>query len=154
MAEADLTTHPIAGYVASGEHVSIPVISQIEGNLWMGGFLPDARLPDDFAYVVSLYPWGQYELGPDTVRHEVEMYDSHEVPVELIDHAADLVNGWRALGKTLVHCQAGLNRSGVVTAWALIKSGMGAQEAIDLLRAKRDPLVLCNPRFEAFLLAK
>jgi protein-tyrosine phosphatase len=50
-------------------------------------------------------------------------------------------------GKTLVHCQAGLNRSGLVAAVALMKLGRTADEAIKLLRDSRSPMVLCNDTF-------
>jgi protein-tyrosine phosphatase len=53
-----------------------------------------------------------------------------------------------------VHCQAGLNRSGLVTALALILNGMSPERAIGLLRQKRTPLVLCNGAFEAWLLGQ
>jgi protein-tyrosine phosphatase len=54
--------------------------------------------------------------------------------------------------KVLVHCQAGLNRSGVVTALALINLGYTPTAAIELMREKRSPLVLCNEAFENWVL--
>ncbi len=53
----------------------------------------------------------------------------------------------------LVHCQAGLNRSGVVTALALMLNGdvATADKAIALLRARRGEAVLCNPLFVTWL---
>jgi protein-tyrosine phosphatase len=51
----------------------------------------------------------------------------------------------------LVHCQAGLNRSGVVVAYALMLNGMSAAEAIARIRERRSPAVLCNPQFERWL---
>jgi protein-tyrosine phosphatase len=54
-------------------------------------------------------------------------------------------------GTVFVHCQAGLNRSSLVIAASLLGSGEVAtgQEAIDVIRARRDPACLCNPAFEA-----
>ena len=51
-----------------------------------------------------------------------------------------------------MHCQVGLNRSPLLVALMLIRHrGMLPEEAIALLRAKRDPQVLFNQHFEAFL---
>ena len=38
----------------------------------------------------------------------------------------------------------GWNRSGLITALALMKSGYDPKEAIDLIRARRSPHALCN----------
>jgi protein-tyrosine phosphatase len=55
----------------------------------------------------------------------------------------------------LVHCQAGLNRSNLIAALALMRlTGCDAAAAIALLREKRSPLVLCNEAFEQYLLAR
>jgi protein-tyrosine phosphatase len=61
------------------------------------------------------------------------------------------VESYTVGGATAHNCQAGLNRSGLVAALALIRSGMTPAEAITLLRSKRSPAVLCNPTFERFL---
>lgn len=125
-----------------------PMISHIEGNLWMGGCKGGLRLDDDFVKVVSLYPWEQYDLGPNTKRVEVKMYDSHDgVDFDDLAKAVNSVEWGLENGKTLVHCQAGLNRSGLVAAYTLMRRGYKAREAIDLLREKRSPLVLCNQTF-------
>jgi protein-tyrosine phosphatase len=50
-----------------------------------------------------------------------------------------------------VHCQAGLNRSSLVIARALILSGMPSVAAIALIREKRSPACLSNPSFERWL---
>ena len=60
-------------------------------------------------------------------------------------------NACRAIGPVLVHCQAGLNRSGLVTALALMRAGRSSKDAIDLLREKRCDAVLCNPAFHMWL---
>ena len=84
------------------------------------------------------------------------MYDAGEVPdVTQLHELADTVNA--ALdkgGKVLVHCQAGLNRSNLVTALALIKRGRTPADAVALLRERRSPVVLCNAAFESWLLAE
>jgi protein-tyrosine phosphatase len=55
----------------------------------------------------------------------------------------------------VVHCQAGLNRSGLIAALVLMDSGAyGADGAIELLRAKRSEAVLCNQKFVEYLLSQ
>ena len=48
----------------------------------------------------------------------------------------------------VVTCAMGLNRSGLVTALALVELGRTAEQAVELIRRARGPLALCN---EAFL---
>lgn len=132
---------------------SVPFMSEIGSNLWMGGCTNGLILPTGIEHLVSLYPWEQY-----TVAHEIKsvltvrLYDSLEQALDQVDDIARWVNARREEAPVLVHCQAGLNRSGLVTARALMLGGLTAQEAINLLRAKRSPAVLCNEAFEAYLL--
>ena len=151
---ADVHSHHIEGLAVHGNTpFSMPLVSHIDGNLWTGGCINGVPLPDDFRYVISLYQWERFVLGPDTTRHEVEMYDVGSVPdVDQLHELADLVNTCRADGKTLVHCQAGLNRSNLVAGLALVKSGLPPSEAIALLRDRRSPAVLCNETFASWLL--
>jgi protein-tyrosine phosphatase len=58
---------------------------------------------------------------------------------------------WKSGKKVLVRCQAGWNRSGLVTALALMKDGHKAKDAIDLIRARRSPHALCNEDFVRYL---
>lgn len=158
--DADWQNHHIEGYARAAQergqdgHFSAPLISHIEDNLYVGGCIDGVRLDDDWQTVVSLYKWERYALGPNTERFEVEMYDAGEVPDETQLHAlaATVVASLARGGKVLVHCQAGLNRSNLVTALALIKMGRTPADAIALLREKRSPVVLCNAAFESWLL--
>ena len=135
--------------------IDMPLVSNIDGNLWMGGCIDNVRLPDDFRYVVSLYPWEKYKLGADTKRVEFEMYDSDDIPSEvLLQEIVDRVIHFTDRGQTLVHCQAGMNRSGLVTALTLIRKGWAPGSAIALLRARRGPEVLFNRHFAEWLLTQ
>lgn len=153
----DFESHRITGYVPHAAargldpNLDVPLISHVEGKLWQGGCLHGVRLPDEFRYVVSLYPWEQYELGPLTKRQEIKMYDSLDQTFDQVDEIAQAVVGLADLGPTLVHCQAGLNRSGLVVARALIYMGYSPAAAIGKLRAARSPIVLCNESFENWL---
>ena len=59
---------------------------------------------------------------------------------------------WMAGDRVLIRCQAGLNRSGLVTAMVLMLDGWTAAEAISHIRARRSPVALCNDRFVDWLL--
>ena len=59
---------------------------------------------------------------------------------------------WKSGKKVLVRCQAGLNRSGLTMALVLMRSGMSAAGAIELMREKRTKYAVCNKEFEKYLL--
>ena len=69
----------------------------------------------------------------------------------LIGIARFLHSEWKRGKRVLTRCQAGWNRSGLVTALVLLIEGYSAEAAINLIRVKRSKHALCNPRFEAFL---
>lgn len=130
----------------------VPFISNIEDNLWQGGCQDGLILPDNIDFVLSLYPWEKYTITNGAERKEVETYDSTIQGFQQVDELAQLIVDKLAEGKTvLVHCQAGLNRSSLVAARALMLQGRTADEAIGLLRSKRSPACLCNASFEKHL---
>lgn len=132
-----------------------PVVSPIYGNLWQGGCQDGLILPRMFTSVVSLYKWESYSLQPghEPFCKTVTMYDSEGyVDRDEVLQLAQLVRILTIAGPTLVHCQAGLNRSSLVTATALMLDGLHPREAIMLLRKKRSSAVLCNKSFEEFVL--
>lgn len=150
---ADLHSHHIEGIARmSGQQFKVPLFSQIDGNLWSGG-CPVGTAPGHFTFIISLYPWGHYEVQEHQVHTEATLFDGESIPdLDRMAVLADYVNLCRASAPTLVHCQAGLNRSALITGFALIRSGMKAKEAISLLRSKRCDAVLCNKYFENWLL--
>lgn len=132
-----------------------PYITHVTGNLFVGGCENFLVLPEMFDHLVSLYKWEQY-----TIDHEIES----RLVVRLFDSASgftgegimgviDWAHSRVELGPTLIQCQAGLNRSNLIAGGVLIKNGLSADEAIDMLREARGPAVLCNPAFESFLRA-
>ena len=149
---ADLTSHRIDGIARMGNiPFACPLITEIVPNLWQGG-CPPYEVPAYFQFVLNLYPWEKYKVSETTqIRYE-QLYDSEDIAsTGLLFELAEWVNEKRKIGPTLVHCQAGLNRSALVTALALMLEGMSASEAIMLLRTNRSPAVLCNPTFETWL---
>lgn len=153
---ADLDTHRIEGHAVHGNTpFSVSLISHIEGNLWVGGCLPHVKLPEDFKYVLSLYPWERYVLSIGTMRFEARLHDSNdEVDADKIDRIANKAVYLLEKGQTLIHCQAGLNRSNLIAGLALIKLGRTPEQAVALLREKRCSAVLCNKTFERYLLSQ
>lgn len=143
------------------DYFDVPVFSHIRDGLYMGGtpaYNPDVLWTPErkprFDAILSLYPWESYPTPKKTEMRREELYDSGSVPaMEQLRDLRDWV--WSRLedgGDVLVHCQAGLNRSGLISALVLIKQGLTSAEAISLLRAKRTPLVLCNAAFYRYLI--
>lgn len=154
---ADLKSYHIEGYVhqAGGEFVSIPLISHIQDNLYMGGCINGVDLGNYFGHVISLYPREKYAISNTTARTELKMYDSSGGVDEtgLKDMVVTTLKALATGENVLVHCQAGLNRSGLVAGAALIYLGMSPEKAIQALRERRSPIVLSNKTFENYLLS-
>lgn len=152
---ADLITHPIEGITREGEiPFKVPLFSHIEGNLWTGG-CPVGTAPKEFEYIVSLYQEEPYKILRHQVYTQAQLFDAPIIPNEDELYAlANCVNKYKERGVTLVHCQAGLNRSGLIAALSMIQMGMTPKRAIAILRDKRSPAVLCNKVFEEWLLTR
>ena len=131
------------------------LFTQITPGIWMGGTpsdMPDGTLPSLFRSVVNLYPEVKYTWDQSKVKMlSVVMQDAlGQVDTEKLE----LIVGWmeEAERPMLVHCQAGINRSGLVLGQYLINLLWTPQQAIDIMRKQRSPAVLCNPTFEQYLL--
>jgi protein-tyrosine phosphatase len=59
---------------------------------------------------------------------------------------------WKKGDRVLVRCQAGLNRSGLVTALILIKNGMSPEDAIRTIRKNRADIALFNEHYVNWLM--
>jgi protein-tyrosine phosphatase len=163
---ADTQSQKVTGYLPDGRYIDIPLVSHVVDNLYVGGYDFRANLGDFFSHVFSLYKWESYTdndaTGPDTVHKAWTMYDSprgieiqdlDENPVDLDEVVYEILSALNKGGNVLVHCQAGINRSNLLTALVLRAwKKMSSREAIDLLREKRSPLVLANRTFESYLL--
>lgn len=148
----DLINHPITGYVPDGRYANLPLISHIEGNLYVGGCIDGVDLGDFFSHVFSMYKWGSYKVSESTKVHTVTMYDSHNVNAGKVNAIAEaVVVALAEGGNVLVHCQAGINRSNLIAGLVLMKVGLTSDEAITLLRQQRGEIVLANQAFESFL---
>lgn len=157
--EVDPWTDPFHRYISGVAYhgntpFEVPFISHIEGNLYQGGTTTGLVLPERFRHLFTMYPWETYTIrdGHDVQVHEHAMYDSEDgADRDQVVEIAERVVEAMADGPTLVVCQAGLNRSGLIAGAALVLQGWEPQEAVALLRSQRSPAVLCNKSFEALL---
>ncbi len=145
----------------------IPLWSNVLDGLWVGGTddndtLGDYRAwsggqafitPEFFDTVVTMY---QYANPVDWLVKEYRycIYDSdvnHFDWAELFATAKFAHTEWQSGKRVLIRCQAGLNRSGLVTALVLIREGYSPEEAISMIRERRSPDALFNRQFVEFL---
>ena len=142
-----------------------PLYSEILPNLWQGGTdddetiyrgqkrLPTMNDPKPFDVVVTLdsytLPVGwlvkEYRFGFADGPADSEIYQE----VERISDWAFIE--WQAGNRVLIRCQAGLNRSGLVTGLILLKSGKKFEDAIHLIRSQRGEFALSNNHFYEYL---
>jgi hypothetical protein len=147
--------HGYSGVALQGDTpFSVPLVSQILPNLIMGGCIDSLMLPGSAGinHVISLYPWEKYKLTPGVSRLEYALMDSND---EIDGHRIAAIADWMGTleGTMLVHCQAGLNRSSLVTAFYMVKHcDMEPKDAINLIRERRSSACLCNATFEKWLL--
>lgn len=135
--------------------ITIPTApwSKIVPNLYQGGsHYYDARRLAFFDSVLTLTSSAPPASWPTEERH-FHCKDGRDLPdPHGLNLAVDWVHGqWQDGRRVLVRCQAGLNRSGLVVALVLYKAGYSAGDAISLIRERRSPYALCNPRFAEHL---
>jgi hypothetical protein len=136
--------------------VTGPEINETIGELWVGGagIWPKAphSLPEDFHYVLQLTKKEHFLVGPSTYREVLALADTAAQGFDEVDALATQVAARVAMGqKVLVHCQAGMNRSGLVAAAAMVQLGWTPNDAIAHLRDVRGEVVLCNDHFADYI---
>lgn len=131
--------------------------NEIVPGLWQGGHFTTTStvvVRDEFDLVVSLY--GRWGHGPDPGIERI-YYAIPDGPLngaeltDIEDLALRVGLAVEARRRVLVRCQAGLNRSGLVVALALMLLGRTPDEAVALIREKRSPHALCNQHFVGYL---
>jgi hypothetical protein len=139
--------------------------TEILPGLWQGGTSESSHLgmptkadhyrgERPFDLIVTLYadaqpaPWGVEEIRYGFPDAELDPTDF----VRIQEIAAYAAARWQAGARVLVRCQAGVNRSGLVTGLVLKCAGWPAQRALDVLRRVRSPMVLANTHFREALL--
>mgnify|MGYP006280395397 CR=1 FL=1 len=140
--------------------------SEILPGLWQGGTddydtVRDVRkgredafiTPKDFDTVVTLYAWAQ-PVDWFVKEYRLGFWDAgtENMPVpEILEAAIMAHRDWANGKRVLIRCQAGLNRSGLIMALVLMIEGYTADEAIALIREKRNSWALCNDDFVEWL---
>ena len=145
--------------------MEVPLSSEILPGLWMGGTddldlvnragrLPSTSDPKDFDAVVTLSayskPVGWYVHEVRYCIPDASLDDEHAEELEKIADWAYVK--WKSGKQVLIRCQAGMNRSGLVTALILMRDRMKPKAAIELIRSKRSEDALSNHSFVEYLL--
>ena len=116
--------------------------------------LPELGEPILFDAVVTLYSWAQpMGWGVEELRYgfadaSVKHFDTDR----LLRVSKWAFERWNAGERVLIRCQAGLNRSGLVTALTMMHAGYEPAEAIRQIRQERSAMALFNNHFVTWLI--
>ncbi len=115
----------------------------------------DAAMEASIDAVVTLFaratPWGS---GVMELRYGFPDARPSAATLEQVVEAARWAHRrWTSGERVLIRCQAGLNRSGLVTALVLMMEGSSVAEAIAAIRSARAGVALCNTHFVDWLVA-
>ena len=139
--------------------------SPIRKGLWMGGtyevlvdssrHAPSISL-ESFDTVITLFADAPpVSAGVKEFRLGFEDQAVLDVDLNSLSQLVQLAHDeWVSGNRVLIRCEGGWNRSGLVTALVLMKSGELAEDAVAELRLQRGALVLSNQAFESWLLAE
>jgi protein-tyrosine phosphatase len=113
---------------------------------------PRTDLP--FDAIVTMYAWARpADWNIQEFRYGVPDASITDIDLDRLRQAVEFgYERWKQGDRVLVRCQAGLNRSGLVTALMMIKDGLTPIEAINCIRESRGPDALFNENFHAWLL--
>jgi protein-tyrosine phosphatase len=113
---------------------------------------PRTDLP--FDAIVTMYAWARpADWNIQEFRYGVPDASIKDIDLDRLRQAVEFgYDRWKQGDRVLVRCQAGLNRSGLVTALIMIKDGLTPIEAINTIRDSRGPDALFNENFHAWLL--
>lgn len=140
------------------------VADEVLPGLFMGGTHDDTTVADpmqlvglggprEYDAVVTLYAWAQpvaWEI--EELRYGFGDGALDGADLQRVLRAARWAHErWQSGDRVLIRCQAGLNRSGLVTALVLVQAGWDPAEAILHLRTRRSPHVLFNDHFVRWL---
>ena len=146
-------------------HYPQALYSEILPNLFQGGtddndviqIAQDSyqrRSDMPFDSIITMYAWAR-PADWSVQEHRYGFPDNliSDIDFTRLRRAVDFAHQqWKSGDRVLIRCQAGLNRSGLVTALVLIKDGYSPSQAINLIRAQRGEDALCNYHFEQWLL--
>lgn len=133
----------------------------IKGKLWMGGTL-DARYGGSWPAplqngeldaVINLEYDADHGLPDRLFKLHWPIEDGPLPNLQILESVVYTVVHLIEEGeRVLVHCSAGLNRSGLVSALALIDlADITGDKAVEVIRMCRGPQALCNRTFENYV---
>jgi hypothetical protein len=141
--------------------------SEIAPNLFMGGTADEdvihqavaynkARTDLPFDAIITMYAWANpADWRVQEFRYGI--YDSAIADIDLdrLKQAVEFgYNRWLSGDRVLVRCQAGLNRSGLVTALIMMSTGLDAETAIEQIRKNRADIALFNNNYVEWLISE
>ena len=145
----------------------ISLYSEIAPNLFMGGTADEdvihqavaytkARTDLPFDAIITMYAWANpADWRVQEFRYGI--YDSAIADIDLdrLKQAVEFgYNRWLSGDRVLVRCQAGLNRSGLVTALIMMSTGLDAETAIEQIRKNRAEIALFNNDYVEWLMSE
>jgi hypothetical protein len=106
-----------------------------------------------FDCVITMYAWANpTDWGVEEIRYGIPDSDINDANIKkLLDIAYWGYRRWLSGEKVLIRCQAGLNRSGLITSLILIMDGLFPMSAVNLIREKRTPFALFNQNYVTWL---
>lgn len=135
-------------------------VHQVAENLYQGASVDpvsrseklDGSELDGFNLVVTLYAGAAPSSAVPEIRLAIADSFIDLVDLDAVHALADQVHAaWTSGSKVLIRCQAGLNRSGLISALVLIRAGYTSDDAVDTIRAARGVSALHNPDFLRYL---
>jgi len=139
--------------------------SEILPGLYMGGTHDDDVIFNEsndvlkiskkhFDSVITMYSWAQpVDWEVQEMRYGIPDSQITDINlIKLIEVAYWGYRQWLLGDKLLIRCQAGLNRSGLVTALILMLHKFSASEAIEQIRENRTQLALFNKNYVNWLI--
>ena len=148
--DLDLLDDPLPWIVETPAFTFDAVIPGLYQGDFPAGTVDWSRFDDVVNLTLEEVPGVQLQVGG--LRMHVPIWDDKMVNPTGVRAAALTVAERVTAGKrVLVHCSAGLNRSGVVSARALMFMGVPVAEAIARVRSARGPYALSNRDFVAWL---
>lgn len=145
--------------------ISRTLIEQVRMILVSLGYSPTVSNARRHSGKDNALPGYHVQWNPKATQHQTAWWRGmYLIPVtgvevsnyegEVYNLAVDNTESYTVNGVATHNCQAGLNRSNLIAGTTLVRYyDYEPQEAIDLLREKRGPAVLCNPLFEQFIRA-
>ena len=141
--------------------------NEIAPNLWVGGhdWSPDGSWAGvsieadevaeaNFQLIISFYKrWGASPPGITEVYQRIPDGDLDEEDLRSVKALGKYAAEQSQVGvKTLIRCQAGLNRASLCSGFALINLGYSPERAIAHIRNTRSKYCLCNASFVNYLM--